>query len=275
MDWLEDDTRDSLKQLKDLVEITLKPTKGHEIIIVSGIEEASTRKALAKCLLAVATQVIQNDFQLSTLLLGKSQESVDKTINETRVLIDGTHANAWIAEAIFFILIVVAEEMHPPGKMLVHTFPHTSATRQGLDGTGIYYDRHYERLGAAITEAKNYDNLNNAVSVSVKSFQKVATDQLGAELRSVFYGLLPFLSAENKSKLSSEFWTETCTYIPALFFVGDPKYRKCQERKTFSNYSIPRTHKLLVLNEFKDRDTFYQEIKEEMQNQMKEWIGNV
>lgn len=275
LEWLKDNTKTSLETLKGLVDIEINTTNGHEIIILNHIEEASTRKALAKCLLAVASQVIQHDFELSVLLLGNSEDSVVSLTNEINELIGGTHANAWIAEAIFFILIVIAEDMHPPGKMLVHTLPHTSATRQGLDGTGIYYDIHLNCLGTAITEAKNYDDLNNGISVSIKSFDKIEQDKLGAELRTVLYNLSPFLSQENKGKLVSEMWKQARTYIPVVFFGSDPSYQKLIERKAFSQYSIPNTHKLLVLNEFNDRDSFYNELKQEMKNQMEEWMQNV
>lgn len=275
MDWLRDNTRHALDSLKDQVSVTIKSTKGHEIITINNLEEPTTRETLANCLLSVASQVIQHDFELSVWLLGNSEDSLTNLINETTELINGTHANAWIAEAIFFILVVVAEDMHPPGQMLVHTLPHTSATRQGLDGTGIYYDKHHNCLGTAITEAKNYDDLNNGISVSIKSFEKVEQDLLGAELRTVLYPLTRFLSTENQGKLVSEMWKQARTYIPVVFFGSDPSYQKLIERKAFSKYSIPKTHKLLVLNEFIDRDTFYKEIKLEMKKQMKEWMNNV
>lgn len=275
MDWLKDNTRYALDSLKNQVSVTVNSTNGHEIIIINNIEEPATRETLANCLLSVASQVIQSDFELSVLLLGNSDDALTTLINETTELIEGTHANAWIAEAIFFILVVVAEEMHPPGKMLVHTLPHTSATRQGLDGTGIYYDNHFNCLGTAITEAKNYDDLNNGISVSINSFDKIENDQLGAELRTVLYSLARFLSTENQEKLVSEMWKQARTYIPVVFFGSDPSYQKLIERKAFSKYSIPNTHKLLVLNEFIDRNTFYRDIKLEMKKQMKGWVENV
>ncbi|MFJ7827443.1 hypothetical protein [Psychrobacillus sp. NPDC096623] len=275
MDWLKDNTRHALESLKDQVSITIDSTNGHEIITINNIEDPTTRETLANCLLSVASQVIQHDFELSVLLLGNSEDSLKNLISETTGLIEGTHANAWIAEAIFFILVVVAEDMHPPGRMLVHTLPHTSATRQGLDGTGIYYDIHHNCLGTAITEAKNYDDLNNGISVSISSFDKIEKDQLGAELRTVLYPLTRFLSAEHQEKLVSEIWKQARTYIPVVFFGSDPSYQKLIERKAFLKYSIPNTHKLLVLNEFNDRDTFYKEIKLEMKKQMKEWASNV
>ncbi|HHT7190703.1 TPA: hypothetical protein ACTZ5N_004145 [Bacillus cereus] len=275
MEWLKDNTRDSLDKLKDLIDINIHSTDGHKILVVNHIEEPSTIEVLANCLLSVASQVIQHDFELSVLLLGNSEDSVTTLINEITKLINGTHANAWIAEAIFFILVVVAEDMHPPGKMLVHTLPHTSATRQGLDGTGIYYDTDRDCLGTAITEAKNYDDLNNGISVSINSFSKIEEDQLGGELRTVLYALSPFLSTENKGKLTSEMWKQARTYIPVVFFVSKPSYQILIDRKAFSQYSIPNTHKLLVLNEFNDRDTFYEEVKRQMKNQMEEWMQNV
>ncbi|MDR0140194.1 hypothetical protein RFW18_20755 [Metabacillus idriensis] len=275
MEWLKDNTKKSLDELKDLVNFEKNTTNGHEIILVKNIESETTRVALANCLLAVASQVIQHDFELSVFLLGSSQDSIKSLTNEIDTLINSTHANAWIAEAIFFILIVAAENMHSPGKMLVHTLPHTSATRQGLDGTGIYFDNYLNGLGTAITEAKNYDDLNNGISNSISSFKKIEKDQLGAELRTVLYGLTPFLSTANKEKMVSELWKQARTYIPVVFFVSDPSYQLLIERRAFAQYSIPNTHKLLVLNEYIDRESFYKSIKEEMRNQMKEWMLNV
>jgi hypothetical protein len=275
LDWLKDNTQIALNKFKDLVSFDKVTTNGHEIILVKNIESENTRVALANCLLAVASQVIQHDFELSVLLLGSSQDSVERLINEIDTLLNSTHSNPWIAEAIFFILIVVAEDMHSPGKMLVHTLPHTSATRQGLDGTGIYFDNYLDCLGTAITEAKNYDNLNNGISTSINSFKKIEQDQLGAELRTVLYGLSPFLSPAYKEKLVSELWKQARTYIPVVFFVSDPSYQILIERNAFSQFAIPNTHKILVLNEFIDRENFYESIKEEMRKQMKEWMQNV
>lgn len=275
MEWLKDNTRRALDQFKDLISFDKVTTSGHEIILVKNIESENTRVALANCLLAVASQVIQHDFELSVLLLGSSQDSVKSLISEIETLLNSTHANPWIAEAIFFIMIVIAEDMHSPGKMLVHTLPHTSATRQGLDGTGIYFDNYSDCLGTAITEAKNYDDLNNGVSNSINSFKKIEQDQLGAELRTVLYGLSPFLSSVYKEKMVSELWKQARTYIPVVFFASDPSYQVLIERRAFAQYSIPNTHKILVLNEFVDRETFYRSIKEEMRNQMKGWVQNV
>lgn len=272
MEWLKDYTKEALNDLKDQVNITVNTTQSHEVVLIENIEEPATMETLAKCLLSIASQVIQNDFKLSVRLLGTSKDSLTNLIKETNKLIDGTHANAWIAEAIFFILIVVAENMHPPGKMLVHTLPHTSATRQGLDGTGIYFDSSSNCFGAAITEAKNYDDLNNGISVSIKSFEKIEKDELGAELRSVLYTLTNFLSEDEQNQLVGEFWKQARTYIPVVFFGSDPSYKIFTERRAFSQYSIPNTHKLLVLNEFMDRDSFYRDIKEIMKENMKEWL---
>ncbi|MCY7807173.1 hypothetical protein P8840_16915 [Bacillus spizizenii] len=275
MDWLKNKTRKALDEFKDLVNFEKVTTNGHEIVLVKNLESENTREALSNCLLAVASQVIQHDFELSVLLLGTKRDSVKSLIEEIDTLLGSTHSNPWIAEAIFFILVVIAEDLHPPGKMLVHTLPHTSATRQGLDGTGIYFDNHLDCLGTAITEAKNYDDLNNGISNSINSFEKIENDQLGAELRSVLYGLAPFLSPAHREKLFEEFWKQARTYIPVVFFVSDPSYKILIERKAFSRYAIPNTHKILVLNEFIDREKFYNSIKEEMRKQMKEWMQNV
>jgi len=275
LEWLKDNTKKALNEFKDLVSFDKVTTEGHEIILVKNLESETTRVALANCLLAVASQVIQHDFELSVLLLNSKRDSVENLIREIDTLLASTHSNPWIAEAIFFILVVIAEDIHSPGKMLVHTLPHTSATRQGLDGTGIYFDNLLDCLGTAITEAKNYDDLNNGISNSINSFQKIEQDQLGAELRSVLYGLSPFLSTAHREKIIGEFWKQARTYIPVVFFVSDPSYRILIERKAFAQYAIPNTHKILVLNEFIDRENFYKSIKEEMRKQMKEWMQNV
>jgi hypothetical protein len=275
MEWLKEKTEMALQELKQIITIDHVSNATHQIIKVNGLEAGPAISALSKCLIAVASQIIQSDFQLSVRFLGNTDDRIVVLRNEITALIKATHIDAWIAEAAFFILIAVLEQMHPPGQILAHTLPHTSATRQGLDGTGIYYDSVNNLLGVTISEAKNYDDLNNAVSVSIASFEKIEKDALGGELRTVLFNLEPRIPRDFSELLQGEIWKQSRSYSPVIFFPLNSTYRLDTERKAFEKYVIPCSHKLLILNGFADRPNFYTVIKQEMQTEMSGWLQNV
>ena len=246
------------------VSITSVSPTTHNVAIVSGLEDASIRDALATYLLNCAVQSVRVNLAILNDLLGDSEDAATALAGELTRLLGNNNdltddfrqdqRDPWMAEALAHLLLKIAGNLPPlppPGSLHALTPVHDDVKEHGLDLVGIYTNSASGNLGLAVSETKASANNPTAhVASAADLFTSVMTGRRDPHIRSKIQSLRHALPSQTQTLITPSFWKNECCFS-AYVAMSDscdfdanaarPTYLQIQPRATIvivplSNY---------------------------------------
>ena len=256
----------------------------HNVVEVTGWQNADVLDALAMYLVALRASVIDQAGEICSTLIGDERVFADALLRSVNEIIEqptdsgespnewkSTWRNPWIAEGIWHCCIRVAMErgeLHSQGAVIAVDLPHISPKDHGLDVTALYVKAD-GTLGMSFVETKAYKtNPNGAISDAVTMLKSIEAGEHDTRLRQMITLFRSVIDDEYKQNLSLSLWKNERTLIPNPHYDAScTTVQWTRRRLAFSGLKAPVVIMPHCITQY---DVFFDELSSEMLNKARE-----
>jgi hypothetical protein len=252
----------------------------HNVVEVTGWQNANVLEALAMYLVALRASVIDQAGEICSTLIGNERDFADALLRSVNEIIEqptdsgespsewkSTWRNPWIAEGIWHCCMKAAmekDDIHSHGTVIAVDLPHISPKDHGLDVT-VLYIKEDGTLGMSFVETKAYkNNPNAAISDAVTMFKAIEGGVHDTRLRQMVTSFRSVINDEYKQKLSLSLWKNERTLIPNPHY--DASCTTVQWTRRRSAFSTLKAPVIIMPHCVTDFDNFFDAIASKMLN---------
>lgn len=275
--------------LKDIAESVhfrqLGKAVSHTPIQVSGIELPEVTQGLGRALVGVLAGAVRCNIRLAAELLSVGLEDRLELLNdvtelvgannsftrEEEILFRDTKRNAWIAEGVLHILLVL-QGSEPAdllgGRIQALRQLHSIPTQQGFDAVALYLQD--GELSIAIGESKaSREDGSGQLTEAAKIFKSIDSGEHGRHLRQELTALEGYLSTELAEQVSRAVLKRRC-YVPSI--VHEKGFDVRRKRTTLEGLAPPVERKRLLVVQLTDFHGFFDSVADAMRSAVSEIV---